>query len=264
MKQTDFVSLVWDYYDKHGRELPWRHTTDPYAIMVSEIMLQQTQVGRVIPKFAAFLQVFPTIHKLANAPLSAALEAWSGLGYNRRAKYLHQTAQIISQNYQGKFPQKIDELTALPGIGLNTAGAILAYAYNMPVVFIETNIRTVYIHHFFAGKSDVTDKELRPIIEKTLDATNPREWYWALMDYGSFLKQSVGNVSRNSKHYTKQAPFEGSKRKVRGAILRALAGRNLKSAELQAIIDDSRTDAVLKDLVAEGLISVKDGSYQLG
>lgn len=264
MKQTDFVSLVWGYYDKHGRELPWRRTADPYAIMVSEIMLQQTQVSRVIPKFLAFLQTFPTVYDLADAPLSEVLKAWSGLGYNRRAKYLHESAKVITQKYHGTFPQKLDDLTALPGIGVNTAGAILAYAYNIPVVFIETNIRTVYIHHFFADKSNVTDKELLPIIKKTVDAKNPREWYWALMDYGSFLKQTVGNLSRSSKHYAKQTPFEGSKRKVRGAILRSLASRNLELVELEALTDDNRTHAILKDLVAEGLISEKDGSYQLG
>lgn len=259
-----FQQIVWDYYHDYGRDLPWRRpeadgTFDPYKIMVSELMLQQTQVSRVIPKYLQFLKVFPTTESLAQAPLADVLRQWSGLGYNRRAKFLWQSAQQI----RGSFPETLDELIKLPGIGTNTAGAILAYAFNQPVVFIETNIRTVYIHHFFPGQIDVTDKQLLPLLEKTLDAEHPREWYWALMDYGSYLKTTVGNLSQNSRHYAKQSTFHGSKRQIRGQVLRELAGTNKTFSQLKTTIQDERLRAVLDDLTKEGLIQYNNHDYSL-
>lgn len=265
-----FQKQVWAYYTDHGRhDLPWRNpepngSFDAYKILVSELMLQQTQVTRIIPKFHQFLDVFPSLELLAAAPLSAVLIAWSGLGYNRRAKFLQQAAQLIVRDFGGAFPTTMSQLVTLPGVGSNTAGAVLAYAFNEPVAFVETNIRTVFIHHFFKDQAAVSDKDIRELVIKTLDTTNPRVWYWALMDYGSFLKKSVGNTSIASKSYAKQPAFGSSRRQIRGHVLRLLAQGPQTVAALGAAIADERLQAVLTDLVHEGLIQ-KDGSiYQLG
>ncbi|MBX6334506.1 A/G-specific adenine glycosylase, partial [Candidatus Saccharibacteria bacterium] len=194
-----FQQTVWEYYRAHGRHgLPWRQcepdgTLDPYKVLVSEIMLQQTQVPRVIPKFEAFIRQFTTVQALAAAPLSDVLKAWNGLGYNRRAKFLWQAAGMIVSDFGGRVPEAVSDLVKLPGIGHNTAGAVAAYSYNRPVVFIETNIRTVFIYHFFATEQQVADKAIADLVAKTLP-DNVRDWYWALMDYGTHLKQTVGNV----------------------------------------------------------------------
>lgn len=241
--------------------MPWRSDTRPYYVLVSELMLQQTQVARVIPKFESFIAAFPDEQAVANAELAAVLRQWQGLGYNRRAKFLHQAAKAIVE--RGNFPQTLDELVQLPGVGKNTAGAILAYSFNQPIVFIETNIRTVYIHHFFADRTDIDDKELLPIIETTLDHEHPREWYWALMDYGSYLKTTIGNLSKNSRHYTKQSAFHGSVRQLRGQVLRVLADGDQTYDQLYAVIGDKRLIIVLDDLVKEALIQHKHDRYYL-
>lgn len=253
-----FQETLWDYYARHGRSgLPWRYpepdgSFDPYKIMVSELMLQQTQVSRVVPKYHEFLQRFPTAKALAAAELGDVLRVWQGLGYNRRAKFLWQAAQMVEGLKH--FPDTPEGLIKLPGIGANTAGAILAYAYGRPVVFVETNVRTVYIHHFFAGRSDITDKEILELVTQTLDREHPREFYWALMDYGSYLKAKLGNLNKASKHYAKQSAFHGSRRQIRGQVLREL-GRGTRTAkELRAAIPDRRLPDVLDDLANEGLI----------
>lgn len=291
---TEFQETVWEYYRGHGRDLPWRQpeadgSFDPYKIMVSELMLQQTQVSRVIPKYRQFLRDFPDVQALAAAPLGEVLKAWNGLGYNRRAKYLWQAAVQVADDLQGGFPQTLQGLVALPGIGPNTAGAILAYAYNQPVVFIETNIRTVFIHHFFQDQKDIPDQEILGLVSETLPKgeeqqpvreadlnslqkaamRNPvgvshyREWYWALMDYGSYLKHAVGNLSRQSKSYAKQSAFEGSLRQVRGRVLRALSHGSLPRAELQRQINDSRVQEVIDTLLKEGMIQQQEEKVSL-
>jgi A/G-specific adenine glycosylase len=263
-----FTKTVWDYYRAHGRhDLPWRLPDadgrfDPYKIMVSEIMLQQTQVPRVLPKFAAFTTQFPSFAALADAPLAAVLQAWSGLGYNRRAKFLWQAAQVVQQEYGGEVPQTVPELVKLPGIGANTAGAVLAYSFNKPVVFIETNIRTVFIHHFFADDTAVHDRDVADLVAQTLP-DNAREWYWALMDYGTHLKQTVGNLSRNSAHYAVQSKFEGSRRQIRGQVLRTLGVGAATAGQLAQSITDERLPAVLADLLAEGLVQQAGAYYKL-
>lgn len=265
----DFYEKVWGYYGSHGRhDLPWRQpepngTFDAYKIMVSEIMLQQTQVSRVIPKYHAFIGMFPDIQSLANAQLGDVLRQWQGLGYNRRAKFLWQAAQKITSEYSKEIPHDLVELVKLPGVGKNTAGAIIAYAFNKPAIFIETNIRTVYIHHFFAGMEEIDDKELTPIIIETLDNEQPRAFYWALMDYGTHLKQTKGNFNKLSKTYTKQSKFHGSSRQIRGAIIRALTSRAYTYEDLQSIIKDERLDAVLESLIAEHLITKNAHTYTL-
>lgn len=254
-----FQETVWNYYRTAGRRMSWREHPEPYAVLVSELMLQQTQVNRVLPKFAAFMHRFPTIAVLAAAPLSDVLRAWSGLGYNRRAKYLHQAAQQIVAAHQGVVPQTLDELTVLPGIGKNTAGAILAYAFNQPVLFIETNIRSVYFHHFFGNQQNVEDKALAGLIEQTLDHEQPREWYWALMDYGTYLKRTQSNNIAQSRHYARQSRFAGSHRQLRGRVLKVLVGGSIEWEELNKTLEDERLPAVIAELVQEGFI-VQQGS----
>lgn len=217
--KKNFQRTVWDFYHTHKRELPWRETVDPYAILVSEVMLQQTQVKRVIPKYEEWLITFPSFESVASAALSDVLSLWKGLGYNRRALNFKKCAELIVSTHESRLPKSEKELHALPGIGPYTAGALRAFAWNEPVVMCETNIRTVFLHHFFKERENVHDSEITAIIEKTLDRENPREWYWALMDYGAYLKKEYGNSNKRSKHYTKQSRFKGSRRELRSHIL---------------------------------------------
>ncbi|MDO8842576.1 A/G-specific adenine glycosylase [Methanocalculus sp.] len=263
---TLFQDLVLSYYHEHGRDLPWRDTTNPYKILVSEIMLQQTQVERVIPKYKAFLATFETIDQLAAAPLSEVLTAWSGLGYNRRAINLQRTAGIIRNEHNGYLPKNPDTLATFPGIGKATAAAICAYAFNMPVVYIETNIRRVFIHFFFQDQVNIPDTDILPVIEAALDRENPGVWYSALMDYGTLLKLRLKNPNQRSRHYTRQAPFAGSDREIRGKILRLLIERT--KMERRSLIrsldtDEVRVEKVLQDLWKEGFVQEDAGLYSI-
>jgi A/G-specific adenine glycosylase len=213
--------------------MPWRSTVDPYKIFVSEIMLQQTQVVRVIPKYEAFVLKFPSFKSLANARTGKVLELWSGLGYNRRALNLQRAAKIVTRNWKGVLPPDIEELDRLPGVGPATAAALYVYAFNRPAAYVETNIRTVFLHFFFNNKKKISDKAILGIVMKTVDHTEPREWYYALMDYGAKLKSEIGNQNRRSKHYVAQSKFKGSNREVRGAILKIITSR--KKMELSKI-----------------------------
>lgn len=266
MKQPlieDFQHSVWRHYDTHARALPWRTPEsnkqfDSYKILISEMMLQQTSVARVEPKFSEFLRVFPTIRSLAQADRHNVLRQWSGLGYNRRAIYLHQAAQSLSAVAE---PWTIEQLVACKGIGHNTAAALCAYAYNQPHVFIETNIRTVYIHHFFSDSVEpVPDTEIGTILEQTMDVKNPREFYWALMDYGSWLKAQGDRSARRSAHHVVQAPFAGSRRQLRGQVIRYLTTKGAVAAEeLADELKDSRLPEVLRELERDGLLTQNRG-----
>ncbi len=264
-----FQKKVLDFYAKQGRHnLPWRATIDPYAILVSEIMLQQTQVDRVVPKYTAFLKQFPNVSALAKAPLSDVIIAWSGLGYNRRAQYLKKAAEAVVEMYGGVFPQTIEGLQKLPGVGPYTAGAVSAFAYNQPVVCIETNIRRVFIHEFFPDAVKVFDAEILPLIEKNIYRKNPRQWYWALMDYGSYLKTQIPNPNQRSVQYAKQSVFKGSVREVRGAVLRLCSASPVSKSALFALYppeDAVRVQKALDSLASEGLITLsKKGIISLG
>lgn len=269
MTQDTFLSTVYDYYATWGRhDLPWRVPEhdgcfDPYRIMVSELMLQQTQVPRVVPKFEAFMTMFPDVQSVAGAPLGELLRAWQGLGYNRRAKFLWQAAQHILREHGGVVPIETAELVKLPGIGKNTAAAICAYAYNQQLLFIETNIRTVYIYHFFTNQQHVTDQQILSVLAETMDSEKPREFYWALMDYGTHLKKTVGNIGRASKAYVKQAPFEGSRRQVRGAVLRLLARGPRTVQSLAYEITDERLPEIVAELQKEGMITEHAAYFRL-
>lgn len=262
---ASFQETVWEYYREHGRSMPWREDPSPYNVLVSELMLQQTQVSRVIPKFDAFLYTCSSFASLAEKTLADVLVLWSGLGYNRRAKFLHQTAQLVMSDHHGVLPDTLAELIKLPGVGKNTAGAILAYAYNQPVVFVETNIRTVYFHHFFPDSdAPVSDKELEVLVELTLDRENPREWYWALMDYGGHLKKIAGGRLDISKHYVKQSPLAGSPREMRGRILKALtAGRREHHVLYREVAGDERFAPALDALIREGFVADHHGELCL-
>lgn len=268
-KIIDFQKMIWSYYRKHGRDLPWRDTADPYHILVSEVMLQQTPVSRVLVKYPEFLAAFPTIEKLAGTKLSHVLGVWQGMGYNRRGKALFETAKAITSDHDGVVPKDRETLLALPGIGPSTAGGVLAFAYNKPVVFIETNIRRVFIHHFFPRKKQVEDKEILPLVEKTLDERNPREWYYALFDYGSFLgKRKKANPNTKSRHYSKQSPFEGSRRQLRSHILKTvLTHKKITESELSTLDKvGKRTDeipSILEDLEQEGFITRQEDGYTM-
>lgn len=263
-----FQKIIWGYYITSGRKnLPWRKSINPYKIWVSEIMLQQTQVDRVIPFFLSWMKQFPTIQKLANASQVDILRLWKGLGYNSRALRMKQTAQIIVKNYKGKFPKTVESLQKLPGIGPYTAGAISAFAFNQSMVIIETNIRRVFIHHFFTDRENVTDDEILQLVEKTLDIKKPREWYWALMDYGTFLGRTLNikgkkyNPNIQSKHYTKQSKFIGSDREIRGNILSILLQEKNTTTFNKLVIslkkyseNISRINKILNQLENEGFI----------
>lgn len=265
MSTLDFQELIWQKGRELYRDMPWRTDTRPYYVLVSEIMLQQTQVDRVIPKFNEFIKTFPTETELAGAPLSAVLQQWSGLGYNRRAKYLHEAAKKITHDYGGNFPDTLEGLLSLPGVGANTAGAIMAYSFNAPAVFIETNVRTVYFYHFFEEDEVVSDSELRKIVENTLDTEHPREWYWALMDYGSYLKRQGAGALKKSKHYKKQSALKGSLRETRGAIIKRLAASGgVDIAVLRAAVAmDDRFDDALQGLTRDGLVIREQGFIRL-
>lgn len=264
-----FRLRVWSYYQREGRhDLPWRSVEadgrlDVYKVLVSEVMLQQTQVSRVILKFNAFIAKYPTVALLAKASQGEVLRVWSGLGYNRRAKFLHQAAKTIVKRYGGTIPRSKAELIQLPGVGVNTAGAILAYGFNQPVVFIETNIRSVFIHHFFEVRNQVSDMAITQLLEQTLDRGKPREWYWALMDYGAMLKQQNTNPARRSKHHVIQSKFEGSRRQLRGQVLRTLSERSYTVKVLKTTITDERLSSVLDELQREKLIRLIGRSYTL-
>ncbi len=242
------------------RDMPWRNTQNPYYVLLSEVMLQQTQVDRVIPYFEKFIKEFPTVKALGEASFQEVLACWSGLGYNRRAQWLQEAARIVAEKYGEEVPTQVEELVTLPGIGKNTAAAICVYAYNQPKIFIETNIRTVYIHHFFADHvDDVKDADILELLEKTLYKENPRQWYWALMDYGTFLKKTHGNLSQKSSSYRKQSTFKGSVRQARGAILKLFLSQEVvTSGEVFGF------DTAFDQLEKEGfIVQDKKGSYRL-
>lgn len=245
--------------------MPWRDTDDPYAVMVSELMLQQTQVARVVPKFHAFLERYPTPSALAQASMPDVLALWQGLGYNRRARYLQQAAVMIMTELGGVFPAVYDELLKLPGVGPNTAGAITAYAYDKPVIYIETNIRTVYFHHFFSDSDAVTDRQIEALLTQTLPATNIREFYWALMDYGAWLKKSGVRSNPKSAHYRPQTPLEGSVRQVRGLVVKLLVwNEQMDLADLSnKIADDVRLEQALSGLQRDGILTIEGAKVYL-
>jgi A/G-specific adenine glycosylase len=268
MTILQFRKIVWAHAKECGRHgLPWRSSrTSAYQVLVSEIMLQQTQVDRVIPFYRNFLKQFPTVRALADAPLGDVLRAWQGLGYNRRAKMLHEAAKKVVAEHGGKLPRTPEVLEKLPGIGPYTARAVAAFAHNQDVVFVETNLRTVVIHHFFPDKEKVADADILSLLTKALPKGRAREWYAALMDYGAHLKRTGIRTNSRTKGYMKQSTFIGSLREARGAILKALHDGPKTEKRLMALLDNNRTEQItraLSALLAEGMVVRRMRSYAL-
>jgi len=271
MTSPQFRKIVWAYYKKNGRhDLPWRQTRDVYKILVSEIMLQQTQVECVVPFYKKFIKKFPTAKRLASTPLSSVLQMWQGLGYNRRAKMLHEAAKefprfdLKSDSSRSNLVAKLEKL---PGVGPYTARAVAAFAYNQDVVFVETNIRTAIIHHFFSNKKKVSDKEIEKVLSRLRQGFGePREWYSALMDYGAHLKRSGVSHNIKIKKYTKQSKFAGSLREARGTIVRELARGAASPAHLVELLGVSRRAqmrSALRALFSERMIEKSGENYIL-
>lgn len=255
MTIPQFQRKILSWYKHNRRDLPWRRTKDPYKILVSEVMLQQTQVSRVLPKYKEFLKEFPTLSILARARIKRLLKAWQGLGYWRRALFLRETAQKILKDFKGKFQKDLETLEMLPGIGPYTARALSCFAFGSREAFLDTNIRRVYLHFFFRKKERITDKEILPIAQKALSSISshgnrlrypkitPREWHYALFDYGATMLKDKA-INRRSKHYTKQSKFEGSFRSFRTKAVRLLLaqpGSKVSKRELENFLKNELT-----------------------
>ena len=252
-----FQNIIYSYFKQYGREFPFRREISPYNVVISEMMLQQTQTNRVSEKFEQFIQEFPDFQSLANAPLNNVLKVWQGLGYNRRAVALKNIAEKVVNEFDGILPADVEILKSFPQIGHNTASSIVAFAFNMPTFFIEVNIRRVYIYYFFPGKNLVNDSLILPIVRKTLDRANVRKWYYALMDYGVMLKKTHPELNKRSAHYRKQSKFKGSDRELRGKILRLLiANSNLTESDIlkELNISSKKLNDILNVLIKEGFI----------
>ncbi len=269
ISQRQFQKLVWNHYKQHGRhDMPWRRTRDPYRILISEVMLQQTQVSRVEKFYPTFVRMWPTFQSLAKARTADVLRVWQGLGYNRRALALQKLAQIIVKNYGGKLPANREALELLPGIGRGTSGSLMTFAFNEPVVFIETNIRRVFIHHFTTHiRTNVSDDVIVPFVLKLVDQKRPREWYWALMDYGAMLGEksrgrAVANPNLRSRHYVRQPKFVGSDRELRGKLLKLLLREkkiSFRSLAKRFAEPTVRINRISGDLVREGFLVRRGG-----
>jgi A/G-specific adenine glycosylase len=251
--------------------MPWRSRRTPYRVFVSEIMLQQTGISRVTGHYLRFLRLFPSFRALASAPVARVLAAWKGLGYNRRALALRESARLVIQRHGGKVPRTRDELMALPGVGRATAGAVIVYAFDLPVPFIETNVRRVFLHFYFPRARDVDDRRILPLVERTMDRRRPREWFYALMDYGTMLAREGVNANRRSSAYTRQAAFEGSRRQLRGRVLGVIltlgsattTGIRREMARSGFNADDPRLAEALESLAVEGFLQKRRERFSL-
>ncbi len=219
--RDDFIALVREEGRRHYRDLPWRHCEDPYAVLVSEVMLQQTQVSRVLRYWERWLRRFPTLDALAAADTAAVLEAWQGLGYNRRALALKRAAEECAARGCG-LPCDAAQLQRLPGIGPATAAGVVAFAFDRPAVYLETNVRSVFLHCLFPDEEAVPDRRLIPYVADTCPPDDPRDWYYCLLDFGAHLKAQGVNPSRRSRHYARQSAFEGSHREKRSLLLKTV------------------------------------------
>ena len=316
MEVSSFRQLMRAEGTARYRDLMWRRTRDPYIIWLSEVMLQQTQVPRVEVHLPRWLERFPSLAALSEAPVADVLAQWQGMGYNRRALALHEAARQVMERFDGVFPSATADLISLPGIGPATAQGIRAFAFDLPGVYLETNVRTVFLHHFFPDVPGVPDRELVPLIEATcpaapagedggasapdsagaplvpgaahdvapfatpLDADDtPRNWYYALLDYGAYLKKTVPNPSRRSAGHVRQSRFEGSRRQKRAEVVRMLlAARDAEPAGLsfdevlagldafehqagREPVERSLVEELLGALTREGFCAERDGRW---
>ena len=263
----EFSATVWERGRELYRDLPWRDTHDPYAILLSEVMLQQTQVSRVMGRWEQWLETFPTIADLASAPLPPVLELWQGMGYNRRALNLKRCAEEVVAMHDGVVPSDKKALLVLPGIGPSTSAGVRIFAFRQPDMYLETNARAVFIHELFPGRESVADKELVSLVEATCPQdARVRAWYYALLDYGAYLKKTMPNPTRRSKHYTRQSKFEGSHRQKRAYLLRRVIDDALSTEDLARDLAQSErasgrqepsveeVRAILDELEREGFV----------
>jgi A/G-specific adenine glycosylase len=271
---TAFTTLIESEGSRLYRDLPWRRIDDAFLVLTSEVMLQQTQVVRVLKHWERWTGAFPTIDALAAASTSDVLELWQGMGYHRRALALKRAAEQCSEHNAGQLPTSYAQLLALPGVGPATAAGVCVFAYGDPQVYLETNVRTVFLHHFFEGRDKVPDSEIIPLVEATCNRSDPQSWYYALLDYGNHLKSILPNPSRRSKHHARQSIFEGSVRQKRAFLLREILAQQgsstddllelLNSAERQAARDGlvlEELEGILGALTAEGFLSTPDNAH---
>jgi len=258
-----FQDIIYSFYNHKKRNFPFRENITPYKVVVSEIMLQQTQTNRVAEKFIKFIDKFPDFKSLAQASVEELLSMWQGLGYNRRAIALKKIAERIISEFNGNVPKDMDSLTSLPQIGHNTASSILSFAYNIPTYFIETNIRRVYIYFFFPGKIEIDDKEIMELVKDSVDKDNPRDWYYALMDFGTMLKKTHPELNKKSAHYRKQSKFVGSTRQVRGKVLKLLLKKPFSKREIIDKInyEEKKVIEILDALKKEGFIQEEQDRF---
>lgn len=262
-----FQSVVLDFYSAHGRDFAWRRTKDPYEILVSEVMLQQTQTERVAQRYPKFLRRFPTAKALSKASLAEVLSEWEGLGYYRRARNLHAAAVRVAEEHRGKVPVDYDTLLTLPGIGSYTAAAVSTFASGAIIPFIETNIRTVFLHLFYKNTDSVPDSDIISLVGETLDPSDTRRWFYALMDLGVLIKQTRGNPNARSKHHRAQTTFSGSKRQMRAAILRyVVKQQQVTKDELTEKLhaNQQHFDSAITELLEEGfIVRSRNGIYSV-
>ena len=252
-----FQQSIFSWWGENRRDLPWRRTCDPYRIFISEVMLQQTQVSRVLPKYTEFLRVFPTVFDLAQASPAHILRIWKGMGYNRRALYLFRAAKTIVGEYQGKFPKSEKELIKLPGLGRYTARAILVFAYEKDVPLVDTNIRQIITHFFFNDKPQ-KESDIEDVARQLLPKGKSWEWHQALMDYGALAMKSEKLKVKNVKKAA--VPFKESDRFYRGRIVNRLRDGAIPEQEL---IDEvargndkpiAYIRTIIASLITDGLI----------
>jgi len=271
-----FVERVWLEGRRLYRSYPWRDTDDAYLVLTSEVMLQQTQVSRVHKKWESWLAAFPTLDALAAASLVDVLERWQGMGYNRRAINLKRCADYLSENGGGMVPNSYEELLTLPGVGPATAAGVCVFAYQIPQVYLETNVRTVFIHELFADHDSIHDREIIPLVRQTCPASDPRAWYYALLDYGAYLKRILPNPNRRAAGYHRQSAFEGSTRQKRAELLRlVLSSPGLNTEELtellmsfewaagRSLIDADKVALLLEALEKDGFLTTDAGRWYI-
>ncbi len=269
MTIQEFQKTILSWYAKNRRGMPWRKTRDPYKILVSEIMLQQTQVSRVMSKYREFLKEFPTLRVLAKTSDAKLLRVWQGLGYWRRAHFLKATAQTILRKHRGVFPKEPRVLEKLPGIGHYTARAVACFAFNNQEAFLDTNIRRVYLHFFFPKRTNVPDTKVLHMAQEAVWKKNPREWHYALFDYGAMVLKDK-RINKRSRHYTKQSKFEGSFRAFRTSIMRFLLeqpNQKATTGSIRKMLEKNRSpyaaEKLLTALEKDSLIKKRGGSYSL-